>query len=317
VVHEIIFKKDGYRSVVKRISPKGGRVQSVSASLFTEYQARLKEAPRKFTNGAGIKLKLFVGSDNFTMGAPRSQKGQRANEFEKKIRLTKPFYASVFEITNRQFAGFDPKKASGPANNPITSVSWQVAATFCNWLSAAEKIRPFYRIEQGKVTGFDPDGEGYRLLSEGEWEWLARKSGKTDVTFFTWGNARVIPPKTANVADESAKGQVKFFVPNYKDGYAGAAPVGSFDQEPSGLYDMAGNVSEWVHDVYSILPPRNEQIADNPLGEQQGAAHVVKGANWRSGTITTLRPAFREGLTGGRDDLGFRIGRYLYGGKNE
>jgi formylglycine-generating enzyme required for sulfatase activity len=80
---------------------------------------------------------------------------------------------------------------------------------------------------------------------------------------------------------------------------------------------MAGNVSEWVHDVYSILPPRNEQIADNPLGEQQGAAHVVKGANWRSGTITTLRPAFREGLTGGRDDLGFRIGRYLYGGKNE
>jgi formylglycine-generating enzyme required for sulfatase activity len=80
---------------------------------------------------------------------------------------------------------------------------------------------------------------------------------------------------------------------------------------------MAGNVSEWVHDVYSILPPRNEKISDNPLGEQQGAAHVVKGANWRAGTITTLRPAFREGLTDGRDDLGFRIGRYLYGGKNE
>jgi formylglycine-generating enzyme required for sulfatase activity len=80
---------------------------------------------------------------------------------------------------------------------------------------------------------------------------------------------------------------------------------------------MAGNVSEWVHDVYSILPPKGENIARNPLGEQQGVAHVVKGANWRSGTITTLRPAFREGLTAGRDDLGFRIGRYLYGGKNE
>lgn len=321
VAHEIIIKKSGYRSVVKRIRPKGGRVQKISVSLFTEYQARLKEAPRQLTNSAGIKLKLFVVQDSLTMGAPRSQKGQRANEFEKKISLTKPFYASVFEITNGQFAAFDPKKTQGPANMPVTSVSWQTAAAFCNWLSAKEKIRPFYRSAKGKVTGFDHTAEGYRLLSEGEWEWLARKSGKTEQTLFTWGDARVIPPKTANLADESAKGQVRFFVPNYKDGYAGAAPVGSFDKEPSGLYDMAGNVSEWVHDVYSILPPREEKIGekigDNPLGEQQGVAHVVKGANWRSGTITTLRPAFREGLTAGRDDLGFRIGRYLYGGKNE
>ncbi len=317
VVHEITFKKPGYRSVVKRVTPKGGGVQKVSVSLFTEYQARLRQAPREFTNSAGIKLKLYIVSDHLTMGAPRSQKGQRANEFEKKISLTKPFYASVFEITNSQFAAFDPKKTSNPANMPVTSVSWQEAAAFCNWLSAKEKIRPFYRSERGKVTGFDPRTEGYRLLSEGEWEWLARKSGKTEQTLFTWGDARVIPPKTANVADESAKGQVRFFVPNYKDGYANAAPVGSFDKEPSGLYDMAGNVSEWVHDVYSILPPRGESIAGNPLGEQRGVVHVVKGANWRSGTITTLRPAFREGLTAGRDDLGFRIGRYLYGGKNE
>jgi formylglycine-generating enzyme required for sulfatase activity len=80
---------------------------------------------------------------------------------------------------------------------------------------------------------------------------------------------------------------------------------------------MAGNVSEWVNDIYSIVPPQGDTTAGNPLGEQSGYAHVVKGANWRSGTITTLRPAFREGLTAGRDDLGFRIGRYLYGGKNE
>jgi formylglycine-generating enzyme required for sulfatase activity len=110
---------------------------------------------------------------------------------------------------------------------------------------------------------------------------------------------------------------VKFYVPLYNDGYPGIAPVGSFNRESSGLYDMAGNVSEWVHDVYSIMPPSEGTIANNPLGEQRGEAHVVKGANWRSGTITTLRPAFREGLAGGRDDVGFRIGRYLYGGKNE
>ncbi len=79
---------------------------------------------------------------------------------------------------------------------------------------------------------------------------------------------------------------------------------------------MAGNVSEWVHDVYSIVPP-GHVVVRNPLGEKRGNAHVVKGANWRSGTLTTLRPAFREGLTGGRDDVGFRVGRYLYGGVDE
>jgi formylglycine-generating enzyme required for sulfatase activity len=317
VSHEIRFEKSGYRSVVKQVRPKGGKIKSLSVSLITEYQARLKEAPKEFSNKMGIKLKLFLAQDSLVMGAPRSDKGQRANEFQRKIRMTKPFYASLFEITNGQYIKFDSKRAMGPGNTPVTSVSWQEAAAFCNWLSATENIDPFYKTAKGQVTGFYPNTDGYRLLSEAEWEWLARKAGKTKQTRFAWGNDNVIPPETANVADESAKGQVRFFVPNYTDGYAHAAPVGSFNREPSSLYDMAGNVSEWVHDVYSIVPPLRDTISHNPLGEPRGYAHVVKGANWRSGTITTLRPAFREGLTAGRDDLGFRIGRYLYGGKNE
>ncbi len=318
IPHKIMFKKHGYRSIVKMVKPKGSTVQKVSVSLLTEYQARLDESPREYTNKAGVKLKLFMVKDTLTMGAPRSEKGQRANEFQKKIRLTKPFYVSLFEITNSQFTKFNPKKVTGSGNTPVTSVSWQEAAGFCNWLSAIEKLRPFYKTAaNGQVTGFDAHTEGYRLISEGEWEWLARKSGKIKQTLFTWGNDTVIPPKTANVADESAKGQVRFFIPNYNDGYSGIAPVGSFDRESSGLYDMAGNVSEWVNDIYSIIPPQGDKTAGDPLGEQRGYSHVIKGANWRSGTITTLRPAFREGLTAGRDDLGFRIGRYLYGGKNE
>ncbi len=320
LVHEITFRKPGYRSVSKTVKPQGGKIRKVAVTLLTEYQARLQEAPRQYTNHAGIKLKLFVLRDLFTMGAPRSEKGQRANEFQRKISLTKPFYAGLFEITRGQFARFDRQKAAGTDSTPVTSVSWQEAAAFCNWLSAKEKLHPFYHITNetsGQVTGFDIHADGYRLLSEGEWEWLARKSGKSAQTIFTWGNETVIPPKAANVADESAKGQVSFYVPGYSDGYAGVAPVGSFNKEPSGLYDMAGNVSEWVNDVYSIVPPQKGTIESNPLGRQHGDAHVIKGANWRSGTITTLRPAFREGLTAGRDDVGFRIGRYLYGGENE
>ncbi|MFT5700685.1 MAG: sulfatase activating formylglycine-generating enzyme [Desulforhopalus sp.] len=316
VAHTITFKKPGYRSVTKVVKAKGGTVQKVSVKLLTEYQARLQEAPREYTNTAGVKLKLYVIGERFTMGAPRSEKGQRANEFQRKISLTKPFYVGLYEITNGQFAQFNPGKAGGIADNPVTSVAWQEAAAFCNWLSTKEKLQLFYTTAKGEVTGFNSHSDGYRLLSEGEWEWLARKAGKSKQTLFPWGNETVLPPKTANVAEESARGRVRFFVPNYNDGYPGLAPTGRFNREASGLYDMAGNVSEWVHDVYSIVPPA-EAVVANPLGQQHGTSHVVKGANWRSGTLTTLRPAFREGLSGGRDDVGFRIGRYIYGGENE
>ena len=317
VTHRIIFKKPGYRSVSRTVKPTGKSVQKISATLLTEYQARLQEAPRELTSQAGIKLKLFVMRNHLTMGAPRSEKGQRANEFLRNISLTKPFYASIFEITNSQFTKFNPKKGQGDANIPITSISWQEAVAYCNWLSKKEKLQLFYEITNGRVNDFNANADGYRLLSEAEWEWLARKSGKTKQTIFSWGNETIIPSNTANIADETAKGQVTFYVPNYNDGYVNVAPVGSFNRELSGLYDMSGNVSEWVHDVYLVMPPMTNTTARNPMGEQQGQSHVIKGANFRSGSITMLRPAFREGLTAGRDDVGFRIGRYLYGGKNE
>lgn len=316
VAHTVTLKKSGYRSISQSLTPKGGTTKKISAVLLTEEKARLLEAPREYTNQDGIKLRLFVIDDTFTMGAPRSEQGQRANEFLRRVALTKPFYAGVFEISSGQFAKFDPQKAGSGATVPVTSISWQEGAAYCNWLSNREKLQPFYNISKGQVTGFNANADGYRLLSEGEWEWLARKSGKSAQTIFTWGNDTVIPPKAANVADEGAKGQVRFYVPNYTDGYTGVAPVGSFNVEPSGLYDMAGNVSEWVHDVYSIVPPIPNSVEKNPLGQQRGPAHVVKGGNFRSGTTTTLRPAFREGVTSGRDDVGLRVGRYLYGGED-
>jgi formylglycine-generating enzyme required for sulfatase activity len=316
VAHTVILRKNGYRSVSKTFTPKGGTTQKISAVLLTEEKARLQEAPREYTNQDGIKLRLFVIDDTYTMGAPRSEQGQRANEFQRRVALTKPFYAGVFEITGGQFAKFDPQKTGSASTSPVTSISWQESAAYCNWLSNKEKLQPFYTVSKGQITGFNANADGYRLLSEGEWEWLARKAGKSAQTIFTWGNDTVVPPKAANVADEGAQGQVKFYVPNYTDGFTGVAPVGSFTVEPSGLYDMAGNVSEWVHDVYSIVGPQPNSVEKNPLGGHRGQAHVVKGGNFRSGTITTLRPAFREGLTGGRDDVGLRVGRYLYGGED-
>ncbi len=221
VAHTVTLRKTGYRSVSQTLTPKGGTTQKISAVLLTEDKARLQEAPREYTNQDGIKLRLFVIDDTFTMGAPRSEKGQRANEFLRRIKLTKPFYAGIFEITSSQFAKFDPQKAGNAATTPVTSVSWQEAAAYCNWLSNKEKLQPFYNISKGQVTDFNTNADGYRLLSEGEWEWLARKSGKSAQTIFTWGNDTVIPPKAANVADEGAKGRLDFMFPSIPMGIPG------------------------------------------------------------------------------------------------
>ena len=309
VPQRILIKKEGYRTVTKTVLPKGSATQRVDIRLVPESQARLQESPAQYTNKAGIKLKLYKPNEQFFIGANRSEKGQRANESVRRVRLTKPFYASAYEVTNEQYGRFI--KTTGQGNNPAVSVSWQEAAVYCNWLSRTEKLTPFYTVSAGAVVGFNSSANGYRLLTEAEWEWLARKEGKKKESIFTWGNESVVPARAANVADESAKGTVRFYVPQYTDGFSGSAPVGSFTQEPSGLYDQGGNVSEWTHDVYSIVPQVSGTVATNPLGKQSGSSHVVKGANYRSGTITTLRPAFREGLAAGRDDLGFRIGRFL------
>lgn len=308
VPHRIELRKPGYRTIVKTIVPNDARRQVIRETLITEAAARLAEAPKTYTNGAGVELVLFEPGP-FVMGAPRHEKGQRANEFEKRVRLTKPFYAAKHEVTNGQVAKF--RGGSGrAANEPATGMSWNDAAAFANWLSAAEGLSPFYRMSGGRVQGVSLT-DGYRLLTEAEWEWLARSAGRPGQTVFTWGDSDVIPKRSGNIADESANGLARNFVPNYNDGHARIAPVGSFSPEKSGLFDLTGNVREWVHDWYSLEPPGTGTEFVDPLGPTFGDSRVVKGSSWRSGTRTTLRAAYRDGLTEGSDDVGFRIGRYL------
>jgi formylglycine-generating enzyme required for sulfatase activity len=313
VDQKFTLSKQGFRSITKIIIPSAASTKKISVSLIPERMARLKEAPNNYTNKAGGSLKLFTPNDTFTMGAERSEPGQRANEFIKTVKLSKAFYAGVYEVTNAEYIQYDKNKQGDP-KKPVTSVSWSDAAAYCNWLSQLEGLMPVYRIKNHQLQGINANTDGYRLLTEAEWEWLARKSGKSKQTLFVWGNERVIPKSAINVADESAKGKVKIFVSKYNDGYPEVAPVGSFTQEKSGLYDQGGNVSEWTHDVYSIVLPESGKVFQDPFDLAMGSTHVVKGANWRSGSVTELRPAFKEGLNGSRDDLGFRIGRYVYGG---
>jgi formylglycine-generating enzyme required for sulfatase activity len=313
VEQTITLKKKGFRSITKIVMPSAANAKRINAVLVNEKTAQLKEAPNRYTHKAGGKLKLFRPNDTFTMGAKRSELGQRANEIIKKTRLTKAFYAGIYEVTNEEYLQYDHSTQGAP-KNPVTSISWIEAAKFCNWLSRQEGLPYVYRINNNNLNGVNARANGYRLLTEAEWEWLARKSGKATQTLFVWGNERVIPKNTVNIADESANGKVSVFVSKYNDGYSKVAPVGSFSQEKSGLYDQGGNVSEWTHDSYSIVLAKSGTVLQDPFDLTVGSSHVVKGANWRSGSATELRSSFKEGLSNPRDDLGFRIGRYVYGG---
>lgn len=308
----ITIKKQGYRSVTKKVVPSSKNALKINVALASEKTARLKEAPKNYRNKVGGQLNLFRPNDSFTMGASRSDPGQRANEFIKQVTLNKPFYAGESEVSVAQYSQYD-KNTQGDANKPVTNISWLDAAKFCNWLSQQEDLTPVYQIKNNQLQGIN-NSDGYRLLTEAEWEWLARKSGKKQQSTFVWGNDVVIPKNATNIADESANGHVDILVSKYNDNYPNAAPVKSFAQETSGLYDQAGNVSEWTHDSYSIAPPKSGKVFVDPFDLSRSNSRVVKGANWRSGSITELRPSFREGLTTSRDDLGFRIARYVYGG---
>ncbi len=306
---EIEFRKSGYTTVKRKVKPTSKQTIVITTRLQTELETRLASSPPQYKNAVGMTMKRFA-PDDYVMGAPRSERGQRANEFQKRINLTRNFYSSLHEVSNSQFRQHRSSQ-QGSGSLPVVGVSWLDAVGFCNWLSKLEKRTPFYIIENNRVKGVNEQADGYRLLTEAEWEWLARKSGRKSQTIFPWGDESTVPPKAGNIADESANGITRFYVPNYTDGFTKLAPIGSFAAEPSGLYDLTGNAREWVHDVYSVQPPKPGVVFTDPLGPRIGSGNVVKGSSWRSGTRTTLRAAYRNGEVNAADDIGFRIGRYM------
>ena len=307
--------RDGYRAETRTVTPDPNAPRRVEVTLRTEAEARLAEAPEQYANSAGIVLRFFRDPGTVRLGTPRGEPGRRANEFVREVRLTRPFYAGVHEVTAGQYRQFThPGEPPSADRRPVTGIAWEDAARFCNWLSVREGLVPVYRFEGGRHAGSDPAADGYRLPTEAEWEWLARKSGRSRQSRFPWGDDTRVPAGSGNLADESARGQVPVYIPRYDDGHAGLAEVGRFAANAAGLHDLAGNASEWVHDVYDVEPPRKGRVETDPMDTGAGGWRTVKGSSWRSGTLSALRAAWRTGSRAPKDDLGFRIARYLLGG---
>lgn len=312
-------RKEGYVPFETEFTARPGLEQQLDVSLITLEQQRLNSIEPRITTAAGQRMRLLYPA-TFTMGASRREAGRQANEVLRDVTLTRPFYIAETEVTNAQFGRFDSEHSSGVVeghtlsnnNQPVVQVSWKQAALFCNWLSDQDDLAPFYVVENDEITGINPDSTGYRLPTEAEWAWSARVAGDPDrLLKFPWGNELPPPEEHGNYADLSAASILNRIISNYDDGYTVTAPVASFTANHRDLYDMGGNVAEWVHDYYGTTGQLGGDVQQNPLGPEQGNYHVIRGSSWAHGTITELRLSFRDYGSDGRDDVGFRIARYL------
>jgi formylglycine-generating enzyme required for sulfatase activity len=186
---------------------------------------RTKKPGDQFTECKDCPAMTVIPKGEFTMGSPSDEKGHDPNEQPQHIvTIAKPFAVSTFTVT---FAEWDACfRAGGCLHQPIDygwgrdiqpviHVSWNDAKTYVAWLS--------------KITNKE-----YRLLTEAEWEYAAR-AGTT--TAYYWGDE--IGTNNANCNGCGSRWDAKQ-----------TAPVGQFDRNAFGLYDMIGNVWEWVEDCY-------------------------------------------------------------------
>jgi formylglycine-generating enzyme required for sulfatase activity len=316
VEHLIEVRKDGFITFTGTVTPALGLERLVEYKLISADRGKaLQESAPSVRTKSGYELRL-VPPGTFMMGSERREQGRRPNEGLRKVTLKRPFYLGVYEVTNADFRKFRPEHVSGYVEKksfdldlqPVVQVSWNDAAAYCNWLSEREGLPPAYEEGGGKFTLKKPVTIGYRLPTEAEWEYAARYVGPGRVRRFAWGDALPIAPQAGNLAGTETLGQLDGQLSDYHDDYPVVAPVGKFQPSPLGLHDMSGNVSEWVNDFYlSFVDPA--PVTD-PLGPDQAALHIVRGASWRTGTVGELRFAWRDSAPEPSQTLGFRIARY-------
>ena len=280
---------------------------------------RLPEPGQSFRDCAECPEMVVVPAGRFMMGSPASEPGRDDDEGPRHlVTIANSFAVGKYEVTRTEFGRF--ASASGRqmngcfnldgkhvlldiarnwekpgfpqlANEPALCVSWDDAQAYVRWLS-------------------EQSGKTYRLLSEAQWEYAAR-AGSDEARF--WGSGTDRACQFANVYDATGKAKHNFRFPNFgcDDGYAVTAPAGSLKPNAFGLYDMLGNVLEWVEDCW------NDSYAGAPADGRVWATgdcslRVYRGGSWnfgpgfeRSAVRFSSKPTVRFNF------LGFRVARTL------
>ncbi len=227
-------------------------------------------------NGVTIEF-VSIPAGTFTMGSPASEVGRFNDETQHQVTLS-AFKMSKYEVTFEQYDAFceatgRPKpddEGWGRGKRPVINVSWYDATAFAEWM-------------------------GCRLPTEAEWEYACR-AGTT--TPFNTGNC---------LSTSQANYNGNYPYSNCSKGeYRGKTmPVGSFEPNAWGLYDMHGNVWEWCSDWYGDY---STTAQTNPKGASSGSIRVLRGGSWYFNAFH-CRTARRDSNSPGnrQSDIGFRL----------
>jgi len=253
-------------------------------------QAAAGPEPQRVVDlGEGVSMKLvLIPAGEFVMGDASGEADECPTA---RVRIERPFYLGETEVTNAQFARFDPDHDSSvismtnkdqgdrgyPVNGlaqPVVRVSWNEAMAFCQWLSR----------ETGKKTS---------LPTEAQWEWACRAGTATPLWY---GGLDSDFSRTANLADATlasfARGDSPPWHPKdarFRDNAMITAGVGSYQPNAWGLRDMAGNAAEWTRSTYRPYPYNPGDGRDDPRASGE---KTVRGGSWYDRPMRA-RSAFR------------------------
>lgn len=249
---------------------------------------------------------VLIKGGTFQMGSPETEAWRSADEIQHPVVIS-DFYMSKYELTQKEYeeiTGNNPSNFSGE-NLPVENISWLDAIAYCNARSEKDGLTPVYTID-GQNISWDRSANGYRLPTEAEWEYACRAG--TTTPFYM--------EKSPNAEDANYYGHYPYEIEeNYfsqgnlevKPGEyrQTTVPVDSFYENPYGLYNMHGNVGEWVWDYYGEYPTEEQT---DPTGPFSGTLRVYRGGGWND-FAKNIRSAYRATLeqSKGSFNLGIRL----------
>ena len=272
---------------------EAGRALTGAVLVLVASAACAQPAGTTFRDCPECPEMVVVPSGRFKMGSTSGFIHERPAH---KVTIARPFAVGVYEVTFAEWdacvsdggcGGYRPSdRGYGRGRLPVINVSWEDAQAYVRWLS-------------GRT------GEAYRLLSESEWEYVARAGTRTARY---WGESDSGQCRYANGADVHTD---SYLLKRCNDGHAKTALVGFYEANGFGLHDVLGNVWEWVQDCwngsYAGAPRDGSAWMSGECG-----GRVLRGGSWFDGP-RALRSASRDGLNAGlrANDLGFRVARTL------
>lgn len=261
-------------------------------------EAKKYGVPAAFENDLGMRF-MLIPAGTFVMGSRRDEEGRDWDEVQQAVRLSRPYYMQIREVTNSVFRRWKPEHDSdftswdytlNGCSQPVHA-TWDEVEAFANWLSE----------EDGRRR--------YRLPTEAEWEYACRAGTNTP---YYWGESRADACLYENVnsVKHTPSADHTGGALSDPDGHISTAPVGSYPPNPWGLHDMLGNMDEWCQDWYAECPWDRSHVPGaevDPTGPAATDMHVVRSsfclADWefaRCASRTGLGRLVHPGVAGFR-----------------